>query len=69
MHGAWCMLGADIMNHLPSIFSTILLKVSPVMTTYPVIAEEDRGKEQTHHQRVANAVCTTNYAPKKGKKN
>ena len=57
------------MNHIPSIFSTILLKVSPVMTTYPVIAEEEGGKEQTHHQRVANAVCTTNYAPKKGKKN
>ena len=41
------MLGADIMNHIPSIFSTILLKVSPVMTTYPVIAEEEGGNRLT----------------------
>ena len=57
------------MNHIPSIFSTILLKVSPVMTTYPVIAEEEGGGRTDLPQRVANPVCTTNYAPKKGKKN
>lgn len=70
-HGATASWGAHVVKwpartHLPR-FSTILLKVSPVMTTYPAIAEG--GRRQTHHHRVANVVCATKHAPKKGKRN
>ena len=56
------------MNHIPSIFSTILLKVSPVMTTYPVIAEEEGGKNRLTTRELQMLCVLQTTHQRKGRK-